>query len=301
VRQGERSWTELELLQWTTDHFSQRGIEGPRLDAEVLLAHALEVSRLDLYLNHEKPVLRDERARFRELVRRRAQERVPVSQLLGRREFWSLDLIVDKQVLTPRPETELLVSAALDRMPEADRDYRILDVGTGSGGIALALAHERPKARVTATDVSAPALKIARLNADKLHLIERVRFVEGNLLEAVPGEVFDLVISNPPYLARSERKTLPPELNHEPDVALFGGEDGYAVLEPLVNGVRGGLTDGGFLLVEIDPRQADTVMNWCRAANFVDVAVLHDLAGHARVLTARRGSGKEGRGNTESG
>ncbi len=291
----------LELLQWTTDHFAEKGIEGPRLDAEVLLAHALDLSRLDLYLNYERPVLAEERARFRDVVRRRAQERVPVSQLVGRREFWSLDFQVDAHVLTPRPETELLVTAALDRMPDSDREYKILDLGTGSGGIALALAHERPKARVTATDVSSPALKVARRNADKLQLSDRVHFVEGNLFEAVPGEEFDLVISNPPYLARSERDKLPPELNHEPEVALFGGEDGYAVLEPLVDGVRDAMTDGGFLLVELDPRQVDTVMDWCRAANLIDVSVLQDLAGHARAVTARRNSATGGGENTESG
>jgi release factor glutamine methyltransferase len=194
----ERTWTVLELLQWTANHLKQQGIESARLDAEVLLAHALGATRLDLYLNYEKPVLPDERTLFRELVKKRAQQRIPVSQLLGEREFWSLALQVSADVLTPRPETEILVSAALDAMPDLERPYRVLDLGTGSGAIALAIASERSEAVLTASDVSISALKVARSNADKLQLKERVRFVEGSLFAAVPGETFDLVISNPP-------------------------------------------------------------------------------------------------------
>ena len=285
----DRTWTVLELLQWTTEHLAGQGIDTARLDAELLLAHALATDRLDLYVNYEKPVLPAERAIYRELVTKRAQQRVPVSQLLGEREFWSLRFSVNGDVLTPRPETEVLVAAALDAMSELDRAYRVLDVGTGSGAIALAIASERPKAHLTASDVSISALKVARANADQLQLKDRVRFVEGSLFAAVPGETFDLVIANPPYVARSERAALPPELSHEPEIALFGGEDGYAVLRPLVVQVGTALNDGGLFLVELDPRQADTVMSWCREAGLADVSVLHDLAGRARAVSARRG------------
>ena len=159
---GERTWTVLELLQWTTDYLKRNGVEGARLDAEVLLAHALSMSRLDLYLNYENPVSAVDRTTFRELVQKRAQQRIPVSLLLGEREFWSMKLTVTSDVLTPRPETELLVSSALDAMPDPDYAYRVLDLGTGSGAIALAIASERPNAIVTATDISIFALQVAR-------------------------------------------------------------------------------------------------------------------------------------------
>ncbi len=297
----DRTWTVLDLLQWTANHLKQQGIESARLDAEVLLAHALGTSRLELYLNYEKPVLPDERGLFRELVQKRAQQRIPVSQLLGEREFWSLTFQVSSDVLTPRPDTEVLVSAALDAMPDLERRYRVLDLGTGSGAIALAIASERPAAELTASDVSISALKVARANADKLQLKDRVRFVEGSLFAAVPGETFDLVISNPPYIARSERASLPRELSHEPEIALFGGEDGYAVLEPLIAGVGTALNDGGLFLVELDPRQADTVMRWCREADLNPCSVLHDLAGRARAVSARRGVGEERQAQEHSG
>ena len=183
----DKTWTVLELLKWTTDYFRRNGIDSARLDAEVLLAHALEIERLRLYIDYEKPVLPEERDRYRALVQRRAQERVPVSQLLGEREFWSLPFKVSSDVLTPRPETETLVEYALSKalvvrsavppaIGESDAEIadprtavRILDIGTGSGAIALSLASELPDADITATDLSEPALQIAAENADHLH------------------------------------------------------------------------------------------------------------------------------------
>jgi release factor glutamine methyltransferase len=285
---GERSWTVLELLRWTTGHFAARGIETARLDAECLLAAALGCERLALYVEFEKPVVPEERARFRELVRRRASERVPVAQLLGRREFWSLPLRVTSEVLTPRPETETLVEAALALLPDPEHEARVLDVGTGSGAIALALARERPKAHVVATDVSPAALQIARENADVLQLSDRIRFRTGDLYAPVAGEEFDLIVSNPPYLARAEAGGLPPELGHEPDVALFGGEDGLAVLRPLVEGALRHLAPGGGFAVELDPRQAEGVAEACGRAGLEAVETRRDLAGRARVVAARR-------------
>jgi release factor glutamine methyltransferase len=282
-----RSWTVLELLRWTTTHFETRGIESARLDAELLLAHALDVDRLRLYVDFDKPVLPDERARFRELVKLRAGSRVPVSQLLGQREFWSLRFKVTADVLTPRPETETLVEAALARLPDREGAYRILDVGTGSGAIALSLAQERPHASVTATDISPAALQIARENADQLRVSERLRFLEGSLFEPVEGEQFDLIVSNPPYLARSSSQSLPPELAHEPEVALFGGADGYEVLRPFTAGVFGHLASGASVLVEIDPGQAQKIAEWFAEAGLVEVETLRDLAGRPRGVVAR--------------
>jgi release factor glutamine methyltransferase len=285
-----RSWTVLDLLRWTTGHFAERGIDTARLDAECLLAHALGSDRLRLYLDFDKPVEEAERARFRELVRRRAGERVPVAQLLGRREFWSLPLRVSGDVLAPRPETETLVEAALERLP-AGCEARVLDLGTGSGAVALALAAERPLARITATDISAKALELARRNAEELHMADRIRWLEGSLFEPVAGESFDLVVSNPPYVAESQRSGLPPELRHEPAQALFAGPDGTDVLRALLAGVRPHLAAGGWLAVELSPEQEPRVTGWCRDEGLLEVGRRRDLAGRVRVLTARAPQG----------
>jgi release factor glutamine methyltransferase len=284
----DRDWTVLELLRWTSEYFESCAIESSRLDAECLLAEALGVTRLELYVKFDKPVAAEERARFRELVRRRGSQRVPVSQILGRKEFWSLCLKITGEVLTPRPETETLVQAALDRIPDPEGDQRVLDVGTGSGAVALAIARERPRARVTATDISAPALQIARENAEELHLNEGLRFLEGDLLDVVEGERFDLVVSNPPYLALSEAATLPPELAHEPELALFGGDDGYSVLRPLVKGVSRVLVPGGSFAVEVAPQQAEIVASLCVESGLGQVEILRDLARRPRVVAARK-------------
>ena len=279
------TWTVLGLLKWTTGHFTERGIETARLDAECLLAHALGTDRLRLYLDFEKPVTEAERACFRELVRRRGGERIPVAQLLGRREFWSMPLRVSRDVLVPRPETETLVEAALDLLPAA-AEARVLELGTGSGAVALALARERPRARITATDISPAALELARGNADQLHLADGIRWLEGSLFEPVEGERFDLVVSNPPYVAESQRSGLPPELRHEPEAALFGGPDGTDVLRALVHAAPGFLAPGGSLAVELSPEQAPRVAGWCQDVGLLEVRRRRDLAGRVRVLTA---------------
>ena len=285
---GGRSWTVLDLLRWTTQHFAERGIETPRLDAECLLAFALDCDRLRLYVDYEKPVEETERARFRELVRARSGARVPVALLTGRREFWSLPLRVSRDVLVPRPETETLVATALERMPDRDAEVAVLDLGTGSGAIALAIASERPKARITATDLSAAALAVARGNADALGLSVRVRFLEGSLFEPVAGERFDLVVSNPPYVAERDAGGLPPELRHEPAAALFAGPDGTDVLRAIAAQVGEVLAPGGAVLVEIDPRQADAMSAWLREAGLVALDVHRDVAGRQRVVSARK-------------
>lgn len=286
MSEAARSWTVLELLRWTTGHFAGRGIESARLDAECLLAHALGTSRIALYLEFDKPVLPQERTAFRELVRRRGAERVPVAQLVGRKEFWSLPLRVTSAVLTPRPETETLVEAVLARLPDAEGEYRILDIGTGAGPIALALARERPKASVVATDVSPAALQIAAENADQLRLSDRVRFAQGRLFDPVAGEQFDAVVSNPPYLARGAE--VGPELAHEPAEALFAGEDGLEVLRTLAAGARDALREGGWVAVELDPGQAEVVAALFAEAGLEQIEILRDLARRPRVAVGRR-------------
>jgi release factor glutamine methyltransferase len=288
-RTAGKGWTVLELVRWTTGHFAKRGIETPRLDAECLLAFALGVSRMQLYLDFDKPVNEAERARFRELVRRRGGERVPVALLTGRKEFWSLPLSVGPGVLVPRPETEVLVEAALELLPGREAAARILDVGTGSGAVALALARERPRARILASDISHEALEIARRNADELRMADRIRFVAGDLYGPARGERFDLVVSNPPYLADSDRATLAPELEHEPRQALYAGPDGLEVLRELVRGLPEMLVPRGGAAFEVAPEQADTVTALLREAGLGAVRQLRDLAGNPRVVAARGG------------
>ena len=293
----EKTWTVLELLTWTTDYFKRAGIDSARLDAEVLLAHALETERLRLYIDYEKPVLQEERDAYRVLVQKRAQERIPVSQLLGEREFWSLGFKVTRDVLTPRPETETLVEWALSRATtdtqeggqasEQPGDLRILDLGTGSGAIALALASELPHAALTATDLSPAALQVAAKNADELRTGERIRFVEGDLFEPVAKEEFDLIVSNPPYVAREDESSLPPELSHEPEIALFAGPDGLDVIRRLVAEAGDHLSSGGWLGIELSPEQADEVEGLLTEAGFTDVERRFDLASRARVVGAR--------------
>lgn len=284
-----RSWTVLELLRWTTGHFAERGIETARLDAECLLAEALGATRLRLYLDFEKPVTESERAIFRELVRRRAAERVPVSQLLGRKEFWSLPLRITRDVLTPRPETEVLVTASLALLPAAGgRPPRVLDLGTGSGAIALALAHERPDLALWASDVSEAALKIAQQNAEELGMAGRIQFLAGDGFGPAPDLRFDLVVTNPPYLDPTQRAGLPPELAHEPELALFADDAGLAMLRRIATEVSDWLAPDGALALEHAPDQAEAVAQACGMAGLTRIALLRDLSGKPRVTTARR-------------
>ncbi len=290
---SERSWTVLELLRWTTEYFSAKGIESARLDAEILLAFALGSDRLRLYLDFEKPIEAAERARFRELVKQRADERVPVAYLTGVREFWSLPLAMTRDVLVPRPETETLVEAVLGELPDVEAELTAFDLGTGSGAIALALAKERPKLRVVMGDVSAAALGVAERNASALGLADRARAVQGDGFTPVLGQRFDAVVSNPPYLADAEAAALAPELRHEPAAALYAGPDGAAFLRRIVHEAPQVLVPGGLLALELSPEQAEELTQ-CLARSGYEGAKLHrDLGGRARVVTARyRGPGE---------
>ena len=290
---GEQpTWTVLELLRWTTTHFTAKGIATARLDAELLLAFALGCDRLRLYLEFEKPVTAEERARFRVLVRRRAEERVPVAYLTGLREFWSLTLAVTPDVLIPRPDTETLVEAVLARRPEREAALSVLDLGTGSGAIVLALASERPGAQLTASDVSSAALAVARKNAEALGLAERIRFVLGDGLAPVAGERFDVIVSNPPYVAENDAASLAPELRHEPGLALFQPGDGTALLRRIASEARPHLTPGGLLALELAPAQASDVTQCLLSAGFGEVAEHRDLTGRVRAVTAIRLEGE---------
>jgi len=257
------------------------GCETPRLDAELLLADVLGVSRERLLLDRDLVVEGPAVRAFQNAVRRRAVERQPVAYILGRRGFRRLDLIVDPRALIPRPETELLVEVGL-KLP---RGARVLDVGTGSGAVALALKDERPDLLLTGSDSSEDALELARLNGNALGL--EVVWLRADLLVEVPDE-FDAILSNPPYVADSERGSLAPEiLRHEPAAALFAGSDGLSTIRALLAQVaaRGRVQN---LALEIGAGQAETVLHLMREAGFGSVRAELDLAGIERVVVGER-------------
>jgi release factor glutamine methyltransferase len=285
-------WTIGRLLQWTADYLKQHGSESPRLEAEVLLAHARKCQRIELYTSFADPADDELRTRFRELVRRRA-EGMPVAYLVGHREFYSLDFRVTSDVLIPRPETEFLVLTALDLIKQRDGNVplAVADVGTGSGIVAITITRQSPQARLTALDVSPAALAVARGNAERLGVIERIEFVESDLFAAVPsGRSFDLVVSNPPYVSTAEMARLPREVRaYEPALALVAGESGTSVIERLIPQAAERLTSGGSILLEISPMLQQQVESLLAADERLQLgATVKDLAGLPRVVQARR-------------
>lgn len=281
----------LRLMRWSGEYLEGKGVERGRLDAEHLLAHALGVKRLELYLQHDRPLGQAELDRFRPLLRRRA-EREPLQYIVGHAAFRHLELAVDRRVLIPRPETEILVEEVLAwAAARAHGDLTALDVGVGSGAIALSLLVEGPFPRVVATDASREALAVAAENARTLGLEDRLELREGPLFSAVaPGERFDVVVSNPPYVAQAEATTLEPEVGvWEPPGALFAGPDGLAVLRALAMEGGAHLAGGGLLAMEVGAAQAGLVVAEIGAAGgYDDVRVRRDLAGRERVVLARR-------------
>lgn len=287
-RSADAAWTVGKIIDWTTAHLRKHGSETPRLDAEILLARARNCPRIQLYVQYHELLTEDERTVMRDLVRRRAQAE-PVAYLVGHREFFGLDFRVTPDVLVPRPETETMVLELL----AAARAYarpRILDVGTGSGCIAIAAAVNLPAAAVTATDLSGPALEIARGNAADHTVAGRIRFVEGDLFAPLEtAESFDVIVSNPPYVADGEMETLPADIRrHEPQQALRAGPQGLDVIARLVSGAGAHLPPGGSLLIEISPEQAAAVVALVdQTGGYEKVRVIKDASGNERVVAAR--------------
>ena len=268
-----------EALDGAVVAIGAAGSDTPRLDAELLLAHALGVDRAALIMDPDRPVEGPAVRAFQDLVRRRSVEREPVAYLLGVKGFRHLDLHVDRRVLIPRPETELLVEVALELPPAAS----VVDVGTGSGAVALAVKDERPDLRVAATDVSEDALAVARANAQRLGL--DVAFARADLLDGAPPA--DAILSNPPYVADSERAALAPEIvRHEPETAVFAGPDGLEVVRRLV--AQAAATPARFVALEVGEGQAPGVEELLRRAGFADTERRRDLAGIERVVVGRR-------------
>ena len=275
--------TVLEVLQSTTRYFEKHAVETPRLNAEHLLAHALGKKRIELYMEFERELTEVELAPLRQLVRRRGQGE-PLQHLLGTVEFCGRVFLCDKRALVPRPETEQLVELLQSKVQNPKS--KILDVGTGSGVIALSLAGKFPETTVVATDVSEEALSLARENASRLGL--QATFVKGDLLDGVEG-VFELIVANLPYVATGDRPTLSREVLHDPESALFGGKRGDEIVRKLIEAARSHLAPGGLLALEVGLGQADDLATLMTEKNYHDIKTEADYAGVKRFLFGRYG------------
>ena len=278
-----------DILNEAARNFAMAGIPSPRLDAEILLSFCLGCERLDFFKNPSSPIAEKTLASFQKLADRRLAWE-PVAYITSRKEFWSFMLEVNNSVLIPRPDTEIIVEEALDICRNfTSPDMRILDIGTGSGAIALALASEIYGAKVMATDISAAALALAQKNAAALGLKERIDFRQGNLFEPVDG-LFDLIVSNPPYIALMEYEELPVSVKaFEPREALLSGESGLEFYEKLINLAPAHLKKNGWLLLEIGAKQEADVRGIMETADCYESSEMrHDYAGLARVIKSRR-------------
>lgn len=285
---SEGPWTILKLIRWTTDFLGSKGVDTPRLDAEVLLADLLGLGRVDLYLQFDRPLNPEELSGYRERVKRRGA-REPVAYIVGHKEFYSLDLQVNSEVLIPRPETELLVDEALAlikaRWPEHP-DLCLADLGTGSGAVAIALANRIQGARILAVDIHGPALAVAAANARRHGVEDRVDFVQGDLLEPLQasGGLFQVVAANLPYVPSGAFVDMAPDVrDYEPHRSLDGGVDGLGLIERAVAGGRALLPDDGVMLLEIWPDHGPRLVELGRENGFDRVRLVKDLAGHNRI------------------
>jgi release factor glutamine methyltransferase len=327
MAEPQTAWTILELLRWTTDYFRDKGVSEPRASAEVLLAHTLCASRLDLYLRYDQPLNAEELARFKALVVRRRKGE-PVAYLTGHREFWSLDFQVTPAVLIPRPETETLVAAAVEaakdnvgegltpaptgepeqsleergqeqKPPRLETDTQNdsfwgLEIGVGSGAVIVALAKELPEINWIGVDISAAALAVARDNTRRHGVLDRVHLFQGDLLAAFkPQASFDLLVANLPYVPRKMWETLPREIKHfEPREAFLAGEDGLDLIRPLIRQAHLYIKAGGWVLLEVGDRQAEKVEKLMQQIGAYDrVESIKDFSGIERVVRARRRDG----------
>ena len=277
-------WTTLKVLTWTKDFLTSKGIENARLEAEWLLCAATGLDRVGLYLNFEKPLNDEELASYRAMVTRRSR-REPLQHILGSQEFYGMEFEVSSDVLIPRHDTETLVHEALKRMPGA---VSVLDIGTGSGCIAVSLARQLPLAAVTAIDISGAALTVARRNAERNGVA--IEFLQGSLCEPVTGRWFDLIVSNPPYIPRGDIEQLEPEVrDFDPRGALDGGADGLDIYRVLIPSALYCLNPSGWLLLEVGAGQAGDVAGLFRSmAGYNEVVTVSDPGGIERVVGAQR-------------
>lgn len=279
MNQPEEIWTPLKVLSWTTTFLQEKGVENARREAEWMLCDATGLDRIGLYLNFDKPMNDTELTSYRNMVIRRGK-REPLQHILGSQEFDGLDFLVTPAVLIPRQDTEVLVSAAAKLAPN---NCSLLDVGTGSGCIAIALAKRLPDATITATDISPDAIAIARQNATHHHT--NIDFRLGSLFQPVTGQHFDLIISNPPYIPSQEIRQLQPEVSeYDPLIALDGGKDGLSVYRQLIEAAPDHLKKGGWLLLEAGAGQAAELVKLLAEQQFSDIFKEQDHGGHQRVV-----------------
>jgi release factor glutamine methyltransferase len=279
-------WTIRKVLQWTTNDLKKQGVFSARLDAEVLLAHALGTDRLGLFMDLDRPLLPQELVAYRSLIRQR-RRRVPVSYLTGTREFWSMSFEVDRHVLIPRPDTEVVVEEALELLPKQGSGLAV-DVGTGSGCIALSLAKERGDLRLLALDCDPRAARRATANAVALGLAGQISVAVGDLLEPLSGQV-DLVVANLPYIPTAQLETLEPEVSTwEPRLALDGGGDGLDLIRRLLPQAAGLVRRGGGIALEIGDGDQARLVERLLARDWERVAIRRDYGGSPRAVVARR-------------
>ena len=282
-----KTWTVLDLVEWTENYFRESGITTPRLDAEVLLGFVLQKSRLQLYLSFEMPVFPDHLSVFRQLVQRR-KEHTPVSYLTNHREFMSIDFYVDSRVLIPRPETEILVEYVLDRT-STHGPISLVDIGTGSGAIAVSLAFNRPEWYIVATDISIDALAVAEANAIRHQT--QIEFRSGDMLSTLESvdNKFDWIVSNPPYISSQDYKILPPDVrNFEPKLALASPPDGLQLIRILIESAPNYLKPNGRLAIEIGKGQRLDVEDFVhRSKQYQKIDFIPDLSGVARILVVQ--------------
>ena len=290
---GPPEWTLIKLVQWAAGYFESHHIDSPRATAEILLAHAIGARRIDLYLRYDQPLNSDELNRCKTLIKRRTN-REPVAYILGHKEFWSMDLEVNRNVLIPRPETECLVEKALESLA-ADPNpgcKSILDLGTGSGAVVLALASENSRHSYVGTDISSDAVRIARRNSMRHELAAKICFMVADWFSAFDEQtgIFDLIVSNPPYIKSGDLQRLQPEIHvFEPAAALDGAKDGLRCLRHIIQCAHLYLKPAGALLLEMGHDQQASLKQIIGACSqYEDVRFYKDYSGHDRIVSMRK-------------
>lgn len=294
---SSRTWQIRDLLKVSTDYLKEKGIENARLNAEVLLARQLQMERVGLYLNFDRPLTQAELSTYRSLIKRRIDHE-PLQYITGTQEFWSLSLEVDRRVLIPRPETEMIVEQAVrlaDGLTKGNEPIKVLDLGTGCGAIAIALATELPHARLWATDISEDALAVARRNALTHGVLERISFCHGDLWEALREGAgrFDMIVSNPPYVSTEEYDALQPDVrDYEPRLALDGRHGGMYFVQKIIEGAPDFLNPGGWIILEMSPWQTQKALDiMARTGAYRQETRIKDYSRRYRVVLAQFSNG----------